>query len=75
MILVAVGMPIAQHSPNRSQRAELPHWAPTLGNDVPAEVRIRVMNARLWEPVANQSIHPFPVDSMSLATAPKHLVP
>ncbi len=26
---VAVGMPVTRHPPHRSQRAELPHWAPT----------------------------------------------
>ena len=31
--MVAVGTLIAQRPPHRSQRAELPHWAPTLDND------------------------------------------
>ena len=29
--LFAVGTPVARGPPHRSQRAELPHWAPTLG--------------------------------------------
>jgi hypothetical protein len=33
---IAVGMPVARHPPHRSQRAELPHWAPTSGNDAQA---------------------------------------
>jgi hypothetical protein len=33
-LLVAVGMRVAPHPPHRSQRAELPHWAPTSGSDV-----------------------------------------
>ena len=28
---IAVGTEIAPRPPHRSQRAELPHWAPTLG--------------------------------------------
>jgi hypothetical protein len=29
----AVGTPVTRRLPHRSQRAELPHWAPTSGND------------------------------------------
>jgi len=29
--LVAVGTPVTRRPPHRSQRAELPHWAPTSG--------------------------------------------
>ena len=29
----AVGTPVTRRPPHRSQRAELPHWAPTSGND------------------------------------------
>jgi hypothetical protein len=28
---IAVGMPVTGHPPHRSQRAQLTHWAPTLG--------------------------------------------
>ncbi|MEO9254521.1 MAG: hypothetical protein ABI305_03205 [Tepidiformaceae bacterium] len=31
MSAIAVGMPVARHPPHRSQRAQLTHWAPTLG--------------------------------------------
>ena len=34
--VIAVGMPVARHPPHRSQHAELPHWAPTLGIDAQA---------------------------------------
>jgi len=34
LFMVAVGMRVAPHPPHRSQRAELPHWAPTSGSDV-----------------------------------------
>ena len=33
---IALGMPVARHPPHRSQRAELPHWAPTSGIDAQA---------------------------------------
>jgi len=32
--LVAVGPPVTRRPPHRSQRAELPHWAPASGDDV-----------------------------------------
>jgi hypothetical protein len=35
-IFFAVGMPVTRHPPHRSQRAELPHWAPTSGDDAHA---------------------------------------
>ena len=28
---IAVGMPLSEHPPHRSQRAQFTHWAPTLG--------------------------------------------
>jgi hypothetical protein len=30
---IPVGTPVIRCPPDRSQRAELPHWAPALGND------------------------------------------
>jgi hypothetical protein len=35
---VAVGTAIARRPPHRSQRAALPHWAPTLGHDAKPHV-------------------------------------
>ena len=35
-LTVAVGTPVARRPPRRSQRAELPHWAPTSGGDAQA---------------------------------------
>ncbi len=31
--MVAVGMALTDHPPHRSQRAELPHWAPASGTN------------------------------------------
>ena len=33
LVAVAVGTPVTRHPLRRSQRAELPHWAPTSGSD------------------------------------------
>ena len=44
-LLVAVGMPVARHPPHRSRRALLTHRAPTSGNDVHAQVGVRMHDA------------------------------
>jgi hypothetical protein len=36
---VAVGTVLADGPPHRSQRAELPHWAPALGSGCEARIR------------------------------------
>ena len=74
-LLVAVGMRVASHPPHRSQRAELPHWAPTSGSDVHAQVRVWMTNAGPWEPAVNESVHSFPVEAMALATTKQRFVP
>jgi len=38
---VAVGMPVARHPPHRSVLEELPHTAPTSGNDANTHQRIK----------------------------------
>jgi hypothetical protein len=73
--MVAVGMPVTRHPPRRSQRAELPHWAPTSGNDVQAQIGVRMPYARIREPAVNQSVHPFPVESTALAATKQRLIP
>ena len=35
-MIIAVGTPVTRRPPHRSQRAELPHWAPALGKDAQA---------------------------------------
>ncbi len=39
---VAVGTALSGSPPHRSQRAELPHWAPASGNDAQAAQGIRM---------------------------------
>ena len=64
---VAVGTPVAQGPPHRSQRAALPHWALTLGTNVKALFRPGMLNACVWEPSGNKATHPAPVHASSLA--------
>jgi hypothetical protein len=71
----AVGTPVTRRPSHRSQRAELPHWAPTSGSDVHAQVRVWMTNAGPWEPAVNESVHSFPVEAMALATTKQHFVP
>jgi hypothetical protein len=72
---VAVGAQIALHPPHRSQRAELPHWAPALGSDVQAEDRQWMEHFRRRNPVPHKACHPGPVQSVALAPAAKRLEP
>ena len=41
--VIPVGTPVTRRPPDRSQRAELPHWAPALGKDAQALLRIRML--------------------------------
>jgi hypothetical protein len=43
----AVGTPVARGPPRRSQRAALPHWAPALGHDAQALIRVGVDDSGL----------------------------
>ena len=72
---VAVGMPVARHPPHRSQRAELPHWAPTSGQTHRSPVRPWVADARMGQEAVAEFCHPAPGRLVPLATAPKHLPP
>jgi len=47
---VAVGMPVTRHPPHRSQRAELPHWAPALGKDAQSLLWIGMSDFWVGEP-------------------------
>ena len=38
--IITVGTPVTRRAPNRSQRSELPHWAPAFGKDAQALFRI-----------------------------------
>jgi hypothetical protein len=45
---VAVGTALTGGPPHRSQRAELPHWAPASGANVEAFVGVGVQDAGGW---------------------------
>lgn len=66
----AVGMPVARHPPHRSQHAELPHWAPALGDDAQALLWIRMLDFGVWKPAFHEATHSLPVDSSSLTPTP-----
>ena len=59
------------HDPlHRSGRAELPHPAPTLGEDAQAHERIRMTNTSRWEPSRKIAPHAAPRQVVTLtATA------
>jgi hypothetical protein len=58
---------IAHNPLHRSGRAELPHPAPTLGNDAQAHERIRVTNASRRKPPLNDPSHAVPCQVIALA--------
>ncbi len=60
---------LAKHPPHRSQRAELPHWAPTLGNDVKALPGTGVADPGVRKPAHGVTVHPFPIQSRLLAAS------
>ena len=51
----------------RSGRAELPHPAPTLGDDAQAHERIRMTNLSRRKPAVNVAPHPAPSQVVTLA--------
>src|SRR5262249_5126981 len=56
--------------PHRSQRAELPHWAPALGLGAKPHVRIWVHDADFRKPSDRQPVPPPPGDCRAVAPAP-----
>jgi hypothetical protein len=61
--------------PHRSQRAELPHWAPASGSGCEAHVRVGVRHPDFREPSSCVPVHPFPVDPSALASSPQRPLP
>ena len=57
--------------PHRSQRAELPHWAPASGSGSEALRREGMHHAGWWEPPVRETVHPAPGQPGPLAAAPK----
>src|SRR5664279_2622877 len=72
---VAVGTALADGPPHRSQRAELPHWAPASGSGGEAHFREGVLHVGGWYPSFRETVHPFPGHPRALAAAPQRLEP
>lgn len=66
---VAVGMPVTRHPPRRSGRALLTHPAPTSSSGVEAFLRVRMNNARRWQPVARDAHETSPIQPLPLASS------
>ncbi len=66
---IAVGTALAGGPPRRSQRALLTHWAPALGTNDEALVRVGVQDAGWREPPRRETVHPVPVQVAELAAA------
>src|SRR6201997_1980564 len=60
---------IAHNPLLRSRRAELPHPAPTLGNDAQAHERVRVTNTSRRKPPLDEPSHAVPCQVIALAAA------
>ena len=72
---IAVGTALAGGPPRRSQRAELPHWAPASGSGIEALARPGMDDANGREPPGLQTVHALPVEATALAAATKRLEP
>ena len=57
---VAVGTGLATHPPHRSQRVELPHWAPTSGSDAQPHSWEWMQDSGFGKPVVGDALHSFP---------------
>jgi hypothetical protein len=68
-------MTITDYPLHRSGRAELPHPAPTLGDDAHAPEGIGVRDEWRRKPVGNQPRHAFPFQPLPLAAPPKRELP
>ena len=76
---VAVGTGLSSmgsaRPPHRTRRAELPHRAPTSGPGVEPLGRPRMQDVSARQPAVRESGGPTPTRSVTLAPAPKRLVP
>ena len=61
--------------PHRSQRAELPHWAPTSGGDAQTLFGVRMEDSYGWEPLGGQSVHLLASNTVPLTPSPQRLEP
>src|SRR5664279_341307 len=72
---IPVGTALAGGPPDRSQRALLVHWAPTLGAGVESDVRPGMRDAGGREPPRFEPAHPVPGQAVALAPAPQRPTP
>src|SRR5664280_2716556 len=70
-----VGTALAGGPPDRSQRALLVHWAPTLGAGAESHVRPGMRDAGGREPPRFEPAHPAPGQAVALAPAPQRPTP
>ena len=68
-------MPLARHPLHRSGRAELPHPAPTLGDNAKTHERVGMADARAGKPSVDQTPHPGPVQVVALTAPPQSATP
>jgi hypothetical protein len=61
---------VSGRPPHRSERAALPHSAPTLGSISKAVPGIRMKHTRCWKPSSSQPAQSFPSDRRALTTTP-----
>src|SRR5712691_10341682 len=71
---VAVGTTVARRPPHRTGRADLPHPAPTLGDDAKPHERVRMTDAYGRNPSGDVAFHPMP-RHMPLTAASEHTPP
>src|SRR6266511_6268003 len=72
---IPVGTALAGGPPDRSQRAELPHWAPALGPGGEAHAGIGVHDAGRGQQPIGDPAKPLPGEPAALASAPKRFPP
>jgi hypothetical protein len=66
---------IAHNPLHRSELEALPHPAPALGNNAKTYPGIGMIYKGRGKPSSNQSLHPLPRHTMSLASAPQYPTP
>ena len=67
-LIIPVGTPVTRRPPDRSQRAGLPHWAPALGKNAQALIRIRMSDFRNRKPTFFKAAHPIPIQARFLTS-------
>src|SRR5271167_4243947 len=72
---IPVGTALAGGPPDRSQRAGLPHWAPTSGTSGKARLGKGVLGPGRRKPSSREAVHAPPVRAATLAAAREGVVP